>query len=387
MNYQNKTYLGLQSHDIELLRKVVSRKTDLAKYPFAAGVKEQVLIYQADVLTKAAKQNRQQIMSELHHALSSGPGVFVIKQAITNIAVIDEQTSIYQKLLESESSTLGGADHFAAAGANGRIWNALQKCALYDPKSYVSYYSNELIGLAAEAWLGPGWQLTSQVNSVPPGSQAQQVHRDYHLGFQSNETVQAYPKIVHFLSGYLTLQGAVAHTDMPIETGPTLLLPYSQQYEAGYLAYREQDVKQFFETHAVQLPLEKGDMLFFNPALFHAAGSNITDDKHRVANLLQISSAFGRAMEAVDRNSMMLAIYPALLSAWHAKQLTLSEVQAVIQATAEGYAFPTNLDQDPPLNGLSPETFQQLMLHAITADWSVEKFDKSVRLKAQQRMG
>ena len=117
MNYQNKTYLGLQSHDIELLRKVVSRKTDLAKYPFAAGVKEQVLIYQADVLTKAAKQNRQQIMSELHHALSSGPGVFVIKQAMTNIAVIDEQTSIYQKLLESESSTLGGGGSFCGSGS------------------------------------------------------------------------------------------------------------------------------------------------------------------------------------------------------------------------------------------------------------------------------
>ena len=35
----------------------------------------------------------------------------------------------------------------------------------------------------------------------------------------------------------LTLQGAVAHCDMPVETGPTLYLPHSQKYAHGYLAY------------------------------------------------------------------------------------------------------------------------------------------------------
>ena len=35
----------------------------------------------------------------------------------------------------------------------------------------------------------------------------------------------------------LTLQGAVAHSEMPLDTGPTLYLPYSQLYEPGYLAW------------------------------------------------------------------------------------------------------------------------------------------------------
>ena len=71
-------------------------------------------------------------------------------------------------------------------------------------------------------------------------------------------------------------------------------------------------VNKWFGAHHVQLPLRKGDLLFFNPALMHGAGANRTADRFRMANLLQVSSAFGRAMEAVDRTAMTLALYPAL---------------------------------------------------------------------------
>ena len=54
-----------------------------------------------------------------------------------------------------------------------------------------------------------------------------------------------------------------------------------------------------FEEHQVQLPLEQGDMLFFNPAAFHAAGANTTPDVARMANLLQISSGYCRSMETL----------------------------------------------------------------------------------------
>ncbi len=55
--------------------------------------------------------------------------------------------------------------------------------------------------------------------------------------------------------------------------------------------------------------------MFFNPALLHAAGSNRSGDTRRMANLLQISSAFRRAMETVDRERVVTAIYPALRAA------------------------------------------------------------------------
>ena len=36
-----------------------------------------------------------------------------------------------------------------------------------------------------------------------------------------------------------------------------------------------------------------------------------------------------------------------------------------IAACAEGYAFPTNLDRNPPIGGLAPQTQQQLMKKAL----------------------
>ena len=41
----------------------------------------------------------------------------------------------------------------------------------------------------------------------------------------------------------------------------------------------------------MQLPLAKGDAVFFNPALFHDAGTNRTADVRRTAHLLHVSSA------------------------------------------------------------------------------------------------
>ena len=117
---------------------------------------------------------------------------------------------------------------------------------------------------------------------------------------------------MHLLSPVLTLQGAVAHSDMPVESGPTMYLPYSHAYEPGYLAWRLPEFRAFFAGRYVQLPLTKGDAVFFNPALFHGAGTNVSADVQRMANLLQVSSAFGRAMETVDRAKVSRAIYPVL---------------------------------------------------------------------------
>jgi len=201
------------------------------------------------------------------------------------------------------------------------------------------------------------------------------VHRDYHLGFQSDEVAAQYPAHVHRLSSVLTLQGAVAHCDMPVESGPTLYLPHSQKYELGYLAYRRPEFAEHFETFHVQLPLDKGDAVFFNPALFHAAGSNHSADIKRMANLLQISSAFGRAMESLDRTRMSAALYPVLLRL--AKD-DPTAVDKVIAATAEGYAFPTNLDRDQPIGGLAPLSQADLLRQAVAETWSADRLEQAL---------
>jgi len=276
----------------------------------------------------------------------------------------------------------GGADHFAAAGNNDRIWNSLQKLCLHDPAAFASYFGNVAIDAVCEAWLGPNYQMTAQVNLVRPGGGAQMAHRDYHLGFQTAETSAGYPAHVHDLSPVLTLQGAVAHSDMPVESGPTKLLPFSQAYRAGYAAWRRDDFRAYFEESYIQLPLSKGDALFFSPALFHGAGANTSKDVQRMANLLQVSSAFGRAMESIDRVAMCKALYPVIAGVG----LSPAQGRAAIASCAEGYSFPTNLDLDPPVGGLAPQTQAALFHAALDARWSAQTFSDALDAQtARQR--
>ncbi len=155
---------------------------------------------------------------------------------------------------------------------------------------------------------------------------------------------------------------------MPLETGPTLYLPFSQSYLPGYMATARAEFREYFDKHHVQLPLAKGDAVFFNPALFHAAGTNRSKDVRRIANLLQVSSAFGRAMESVDRLKMSVKLYPALKDLLAEKAITAAEADNAVAACAEGYAFPTNLDRDPPIGGMAPKSQQDLMRQALNGE-------------------
>jgi ectoine hydroxylase-related dioxygenase (phytanoyl-CoA dioxygenase family) len=173
----------------------------------------------------------------------------------------------------------------------------------------------------------------------------------------------------------------VAHVDMSVETGPTLYLPHSQKYPVGYLAFHQPEFTEYFDAHYVQLPLRKGDAAFFNPALFHGAGTNRSTDVRRMANLLQVSSAFGRAMESVDRTAMSIAIYPVL------RRLTdEGAVRNVVAASAEGYAFPTNLDRDQPVDGLAPKTQAELVHQALRDQWDNHQLAEALDAHRQRRL-
>jgi ectoine hydroxylase-related dioxygenase (phytanoyl-CoA dioxygenase family) len=223
------------------------------------------------------------------------------------------------------------------------------------------------------------------VNVVNPGGQAQVSHRDYHLGFMSFDEAAAFPAQVHRLSPALTLQGAVAHCDMPVETGPTMYLPHSQKFGPGYLAWWREDFRAYFVEHFVQLPLAKGDAVFFNPAVFHGAGTNRSADVKRMGNLLQVSSAFGRAMETVDREAMVNAVFPVLLER-QAEGASPAWLDTVIAACAEGYAFPTNLDHDSPIDGLAPPSQADIVRRAVHEAWTVETLQRELRTLAARRV-
>jgi ectoine hydroxylase-related dioxygenase (phytanoyl-CoA dioxygenase family) len=360
--------------DLDDFVPLVTQATDPADYPLATDVVDGVLVYDGDRLRSALAEEDgpDTVAAEIVRALTDGPGVVAIRGAFPDTEVVDRATAAFDAMITDERAA-GGAkgDHFAKAGANDRVWNALEKLALRDPSTFVDYYANDVIALVARAWLGPGYQVTSQVNVVRPGGQAQDPHRDYHLGFLENDVVEQYPTHVHLLSPVLTLQGAVAHSDMPVESGPTMYLPYSHQYAPGYLAWRLPEFRAYFGEHHVQLPLAKGDAAFFNPALFHGAGTNVSSDIQRVANLLQVSSAFGRAMETVDRDRVLRAVYPVLLER-QAAGTPADAVGRALAAAAEGYPFPTNLDLDQPVGGMTPASQAELTADALAAAVSAE---------------
>jgi ectoine hydroxylase-related dioxygenase (phytanoyl-CoA dioxygenase family) len=367
---------------LEDFRAVVEQTTDPADYPTADSVQSNVLIYGPKLSEQAATEaGRREVQAELARALLDGPGIVVLAGAF-DPGVVDQASEVFRAIIDQQHA-LGAAvgDHFAPPGANDRIWGAVDKFALRAPEVFADYYGNDTLALICEAWLGPNYQVTSQPNVVNPGGNAQVAHRDYHLGFMDREQAMAYPAHAHLLSPVLTLQGAVAHGDMPVETGPTMYLPHSQKYRAGYVAFHLPEFTGYFNEHYVQLPLAKGDAVFFNPALFHGAGTNRTATVRRMANLLQVSSAFGRAMEAVDTAAISTALFATLKARWAAGRE--QEVRNLITVAAEGYAFPTNLDRDQPIGGMTPPTQADLLAQAVRESWDDSQFRAG--LVAQQR--
>ena len=154
-----------------------------------------------------------------------------------------------------------------------------------------------------------------------------------------------------------------------------------QMYTSGTTGYPkgvQLTNKNFVEAQKTVLQVwgkdwHEGSVNLICSPIFHAAGAN-TEKTDRIANLLQISSAFGKAMESVDRVKMTKLIYPVLLEKKKKNQLREEEVRTIGASVTESYSFPTNLDTDSPTEGSVPETSQSLMERALSNKWPVEKF-------------
>ena len=374
--------------DLDTFAALVEQPVDPTDYPRAVRITQGVPTYDAKALAHGPTgdaEHRAALRAELTAALVGGPGIVLLESAVSPAAV-DRASEVFWNLIAAQRAQGGPAgDHFAKPGTNDRVWNALEKLATSDPEAFIDYHCSDAVAVACEAWLGPRYQLTEQVNVVNPGAEAQHPHRDYHMGFLTDDEAEQFPLHAHLLSPLLTLQGAIAHCDMGIETGPTMYLPHSHKYELGYLAWRRPEFIEYFAQHRVQLPLRTGDAVFFSPAMFHAAGRNRTADVHRIANLLQISSAFGRATEAVDRARMVNAVYPSLRSRV-ASGLDRAAAANVVASCAEDYAFPTNLDRDQPVDGLAPPSQANLMNRALDEDWTPERLRLELDRHAKRRL-
>ncbi|KAK4997861.1 hypothetical protein LTR28_013848 [Elasticomyces elasticus] len=139
------------------------------------------------------------------------------------------------------------------------------------------------------------------------------------------------------------------------------------------MAYRLPEFNEYFLANWVSLPLKKGDAVFFNPALFHAAGANQTNDFERSANLIQVSSAFGKPMETIDSIPLVEKCWDMLSSRYKEEGMS-DETDAFVKALVEGYPFPTNLDKRPPApGGMAPESEQDVVRRGLREGCSMEE--------------
>lgn len=351
---------------LEEFKHLTSQSISSSDYPLASSIESNVPVYDLPPFSSLSPAQRSALQDEWYHVLLSGPGVFVTKNLYRDNSLLEKVNKVYADIINTEAAGTGKkGDHFASSGSNSRIWNSFSKHCLADPSSYLDYYSNPYLPLISSAWLGPHHRLTAQVNIVRPGSAPQISHRDYHIGFQSADSCSQFPKAAQIASQFLTLQGAVAHSDMPLESGPTRLLPFSQTFEEGYMAYRLPEFQEYFVDNFVASPLDMGDGLFFNPALFHAAGKNDSSDVQRSANLLQISSAFGKPMEMIDTYPLVEKTWDGLVDVYKRDGLS-DEVRAFVGNIGEGYPFPTNLDRRvPETAGMAPDSEQDLLIKGL----------------------
>ena len=206
---RHRSFFTVDDVDPTELETLIDTVTPADAYPNADAIENEVVVY--DMAIMRTPEERRAVIEELAHVFSDGPGVVVMRNAV-DVEVVDRATAEFTKIIEAEKAA-GAAkgDHFAAPGANERVWNALEKLAVAAPEVFVDYYAFDALEIASTAWLGPAYQVTSQLNVVNPGGVAQSPHRDYHLGFMTDDQAERYPTHAHLLSPALTLQGAVAH--------------------------------------------------------------------------------------------------------------------------------------------------------------------------------
>ena len=111
---------------------IVETTTDLAEYPYADEVRENVLVYGARLRNHVATpEGRRDVQAELARALADGPGIVVFAGAFPDTGAVDRATAVFEAMIaEQKAAGVVGGDHFATPGANDRnsapehLWNS-----------------------------------------------------------------------------------------------------------------------------------------------------------------------------------------------------------------------------------------------------------------------
>jgi hypothetical protein len=83
-------------------------------------------------------------------------------------------------------------------------------------------------------------------------------------------------------------------------------------------------------------------------------------------------------MEAINRRAMVRAIYPSLLTQLNAG-VDRARLDRAISASAEGYAFPGDLDVDQPVDGLSSPSDAMIVRRALDERRTPQQLDEQLK--------
>ena len=98
-------------------RAIVETTTDLAEYPHADEVRENVLVFGSRLRNHTATpEGRRDVQAELARALADGPGIVVFAGAFPNTGVVDQATAVFQALEPGDHGLGAGGDAKFAEG-------------------------------------------------------------------------------------------------------------------------------------------------------------------------------------------------------------------------------------------------------------------------------
>ena len=325
------------------------------------------------------------MQAELARALLEGPGIVVFKRAFET-PVVDAATAAFDRLIAGRrrrGRSLG--DHFAKPGANDRVWGALDKLAVADPEVFAEYYANDVLALVSEAWLGPDYQVTSQVNVVNPGGQAQAAHRDYHLGFMDRTQAPAYPAQVHAFRPPSPCRARSRTRHARRDAARPCTCRTRSSTSPGYLAYHCPAFTEYFERALRATAAGQGRRRVLQPGPVprrrHQPLQRHPPDGQPAPGVLRLRPGDG---DRGPRPRCARAIYPVLLDG---RQKAPARLLAnVVAAAAEGYPFPTNLDLDQPVGGAGPAEQADLVHQALAEDWDDARLTEALAAQQTRRL-
>ena len=309
----HKGYFGKSDCSAEAFLDLLEDRLSVSELNFAGSVEKNIPIYSAsEIEPTLSSDQRQALMAEWAYVFSQRSGIVVIKGALSDMETIDQITDLFNTIIEEERLESSGGDHFGERGANDRIWNSLQKLCLRDPKLFARYFASPAIAAVSEAWLNGPCKMTTQVNLVRPGGKPQVCHRDYHLGFMTLEQAERFPAHAHLFSGGLTLQGAIAHCDVPIpKAAPQNCCPIHNALRRAISRRNCQNLERFLKSVLYNCPSKKVTLSFSTQRSFMRRGKTVLQI-FIVWSTYCKSLPMGRSLEQIDRPSMLKALYPAL---------------------------------------------------------------------------